>query len=202
MTGHKTEKLKEFESRTLVHMDRLHRFGVHLTGNTVDADDLVQETYLKAFRYWESCDLDTNVQAWLFRILKNTFINQYRKEVRQGVIVEYAEVATSQRGAHPASEGVLQDEPMFSNLLDDDVTGALTDLSDSCRTVLILCDIEGLTYDEVAGFMDCPLGTVRSRLHRARRSLRVRLVDHASGHGHREPERLPMGAMRLAVGAR
>ena len=201
MTGHKSEKLKEFGSRALAHMDRLHRFGVHLTGNTVDADDLVQETYLKAFRYWESCDLDTNVQAWLFRILKNTFINQYRKEVRQGVIVEYAEVTNSQNGAHPASAGESLEDPVFSNLLDDDVTGALAELSDSCRTVLILCDIEGLTYEEIAGFMDCPLGTVRSRLHRARRSLRMRLLDHASGHVSRDSERIPMGEMRLAVGA-
>ena len=201
MTGHKTEKLKEFESRTLAHMDRLHRFGVHLTGNTVDADDLVQETYLKAFRYWETCDPDTNVQAWLFRILKNSFINQYRKEVRQGIIVEYGEVATSQRGAHSGSAGESLDDPVFSNLLDDDVTGALAELSDSCRTVLILCDIEGLTYDEIAGFMDCPLGTVRSRLHRARRSLRLRLADHTYGYGRRESVGVPMDDMRLAVGA-
>lgn len=201
MTGHKTEKLKEFESRTLAHMNRLHRFGVHLTGNTVDADDLVQETYLKAFRYWESCDPASNVQAWLFRILKNTFINQYRKEVRQGVIVEYAEVATSHRGAHPPAAGEVLDDPMFSNLLDDDVTGALADLSDNCRTVLILCDIEGLTYDEIAGFMDCPLGTVRSRLHRARKSLRSRLVSPAAGHRYMESGVVPIGDRRLAVGA-
>ena len=166
----RSAKLRFFESRTLGHMDRLHRFGVHLTGNAVDADDLVQETYLKAFRYWETCDPDTNVQAWLFRILKNSFINQYRKEVREGIIVEYVETATPEHGAHPATAHALQNDPVFSDLLDDDVSVALSGLPDKCRTVLILCDIEGLTYDEIAGFLDCPLGTVRSRLHRARKS--------------------------------
>lgn len=202
MTGHKTKELKEFESRTLGYVDRLHRFGVHLTGNTADADDLVQETYLKAFRYWKTFVPGTNIQAWLFRILKNSFINQYRKDARRGVSVEYAEGDPSHRRGQAASKGDARDGPTFSNLLDDDIAGALSRLSDRSRTVLILYDIEGLTYDEIAGFMMCPLGTVRSRLHRARRSLRLRLVDHASGCGRREAGGIPTSETRLAVGAR
>jgi RNA polymerase sigma-70 factor, ECF subfamily len=195
----RSAKLRFFESRTLGHMGRLHRFGVHLTGNAVDADDLVQETYLKAFRYWESCDPDTNVQAWLFRILKNSFINQYRKEVREGIIVEYAETTTPEHGAHPANAHALRNDPVFSDLLDDDVSVALSGLPDKCRTVLILCDIEGLTYDEIASFLDCPLGTVRSRLHRARKVLRSTLARYASEKGYGIQCARSGGELRRAV---
>jgi RNA polymerase sigma-70 factor (ECF subfamily) len=186
MTGYKSEKQAIFESHTLGHMDRLHRYGVHLTGNVHDADDLVQETYLKAFRFWDSCDPETNIRAWLYRILKNTFINRYRSEQRRGISVEYVDAVDPGRGSHRGEPRPTAQNTAFDTLLDDDVAAALSELPHKFRTVLILSDIEGMTYDEIAGFLDCPLGTVRSRLHRARQVLRQALGSYAADRGYGE----------------
>ena len=190
MTEHKSEKQEVFESHTLAHMDRLHRYGVHLTGNVHDADDLVQETYLKAFRFWDSCDPETNIRAWLYRILKNTFINRYRSQLRKGISVEYVEAVDPRRGSHRGETHPTGQGTAFDTLLDDDVVAALSELPHKFRTVLILSDIEGLSYDEIAGFLDCPLGTVRSRLHRARQVLRQALGSYAADRGYGETARI------------
>ena len=200
MTGATMDKKRVFESRTLGHMGHLRRYGVHLTGNTADADDLVQETYLKAFRHWETCDPETNIRAWLFRILKNSFINMYRKDARKGISLEYVEGVDPHGIGHPGASCSPIQDLVFSHLLDDDVVGALSALPDNCRTVLIMCDIEGMPYDEIAEFLDCPLGTVRSRLHRARKSLRVALARCASGRGYGAANGVAMAAARCAVG--
>jgi RNA polymerase sigma-70 factor (ECF subfamily) len=151
-----------------------------MTNNPADAEDLVQETYMKAWRFWESFESGTNIKAWLFRILKNSYINRYRKEVREPDSVEYDD-AYSMSDATPeanAGRGIA-----FDTMLDDEITSALAALPVEFRTVVILCDIEGLTYEEVAEFMETPLGTVRSRLHRGRKLLRMSLEDYARRRG-------------------
>jgi len=179
-----SEKQRSFEREALPHTDLLYNYALRMTNNPADADDLVQETYLKAYRFWDTYEQGTNIRAWLFRILKNSYINRYRKEVREPDKVEYDDVKSlyTTRGEGTAGRNDLQ-ELMFGNLLDDEITNAIASLPDEFRTVVILCDIETLTYEEVATFMECPLGTVRSRLHRGRKLLRGRLTEYARQRG-------------------
>jgi RNA polymerase sigma-70 factor, ECF subfamily len=185
MNPRKNEKHKEFEREALPHMDLLYNFALRMTNNAADADDLVQETYLKAYRFWESFEQGTNMKAWLFRILKNSYINRYRKEKKEPETVDFNDVQNLYDSARDDSTETndLQ-ERLFGNLLDDDVTRAVASLPDDFRTVVILCDIEGLTYEEIAEFVDCPLGTVRSRLHRGRKMLRSLLMLYAKNRGY------------------
>ena len=179
-----SERQRSFEKEALPHTDLLYNYALRMSNNPSDAADLVQETYLKAYRFWDSYEQGTNIRAWLFRILKNSYINRYRKEVREPDKVEYDDVKSlySTRGEGAADQNDLQ-ESMFGNLLDDEITDAIASLPDEFRTVVILCDIEALTYEEVATFMECPLGTVRSRLHRGRKLLRGRLREYARQRG-------------------
>jgi RNA polymerase sigma-70 factor (ECF subfamily) len=158
-----------------------------MTYNSTDAEDLVQETFLKAFRFWDSYEKGTNIRAWLFRIMKNAYINRYRKEKKEPETVEYDEVENFYNSVREtASESSDLQETLYNNLLEDDVATAIAELPEDFRTVVILCDIEGLTYEEVAEFVDCPIGTVRSRLHRGRKLLRAKLLDYARKRGYVE----------------
>jgi len=179
-----SEKRRSFECEALPHTNLLYNYALRMTNNPADADDLVQETYLKAYRFWDSYEQGTNIRAWLFRILKNSYINRYRKEVREPDTVEYDDVKSLYvvRSEDAADQNDLQ-ESVFGNLLDDEITSAIASLPHEFRTVVILCDIECLTYEEVSAFMECPLGTVRSRLHRGRRLLRALLSDYARQRG-------------------
>jgi len=179
-----SEKRRSFEREALPHTNLLYNYALRMTNNPADADDLVQETYLKAYRFWDSYEQGTNIRAWLFRILKNSYINRYRKEVREPDTVEYDDVKSLYvvRSEDAADQNDLQ-ESVFGNLLDDEITSAIASLPHEFRTVVILCDIECLTYEEVSAFMECPLGTVRSRLHRGRRLLRALLSDYARQRG-------------------
>jgi len=181
----KSEKQLAFEREALPHSDLLYNFALRMTNNAADADDLLQETYLKAFRFWDKYEQGTNIRAWLFRILKNSYINRYRKEAKEPDTVDYDEVKNfySSIRDESADANDLQ-ESVFGNLLDDDVASAVAELPEDFRTVVILCDIEGLTYEEIAEFVDCPLGTVRSRLHRGRKLLRARLLEYAKSRGY------------------
>ena len=179
-----SEKRRSFEREALPHTNLLYNYALRMTNNPADADDLVQETYLKAYRFWDSYEQGTNIRAWLFRILKNSYINRYRKEVREPDTVEYDDVKSLYvlRSEDASDQNDLQ-ESVFGNLLDDEITSAIASLPHEFRTVVILCDIECLTYEEVSAFMECPLGTVRSRLHRGRRLLRALLADYARQRG-------------------
>lgn len=181
----KSDRHREFELEALPHMDLLYNYAVRMTNSPQDADDLVQETYLKAYRFWDSYEQGTNIKAWLFRILKNSYINRYRKETKEPDTVDYDEVKDFYSTARDAStdSNNLQ-ETLFGNLLDDDVTKAIAALPDDFRTVVILSDIEGLSYEEIADFVDCPLGTVRSRLHRGRKLLREQLMQYGKKRGY------------------
>ena len=181
----KSERHKEFEREAIPHMDLLYNYALRMTNNAQDADDLVQETYLKAYRFWDSYEQGTNIKAWLFRILKNSYINRYRKETKEPDTVDYDEVKDFYSTVRDAStEPNDLQRTLFGNLLDDDVTKAIASLPDDFRTVVILCDIEGLSYEEIAEFVDCPLGTVRSRLHRGRKLLREQLMQYAKKRGY------------------
>lgn len=179
------EKHKVFEREALPHMDLLYNFALRMTNNRADADDLLQDTYLKAFRFWDKYEQGTNIRAWLFRIMKNSYINLYRKSSKEPDTVDYDDVKDFYHSIRDdsAESNDLQ-ESVFGNLLDDEVAQAIAELPDDFRTVVILCDIEGLPYEEIAEFVECPLGTVRSRLHRGRKLLRQGLTEYARKRGY------------------
>lgn len=176
-----------FEREFLPQLDALYNFGYHLAYNDADANDLVQETFLKAYRFIDSYQEGTNAKAWLFRILKNAFINQYRKRSRQPQQVDYEDFTHYQEGDDRGFSNVLDlREELFQNMMGDEISHALNSLPVDFRTVVLLCDIEGFTYEEIAKIMDIPIGTVRSRLHRARNMLKDQLRDYAKEHGYKE----------------
>jgi RNA polymerase sigma-70 factor (ECF subfamily) len=177
-------KQKEFEAEALPHMDILYNFALRTAGNAADAQDLLQETYLKAFRFWDKYEKGTNIRAWLFRIMKNSYINRYRKETREPDKVDYDDVENFYDSIRDESKDTSDlQQKMFGGLLGDEVTAALQNLPVDFRTVVILCDIEELTYEEIAEFLDCPIGTVRSRLHRGRKMLQKELLSYARDKG-------------------
>lgn len=176
---------EEFEAIAVPHMDALYNFALRMTSDPENANDLVQETFLRAFRFFDKFERGTNIKAWLFRILKNTFINQYRKQKSEPGKVDYDDVQNFYENIK-ASEVKTNhiEEDAFSKLLDDDLSEAITKLPPDFRTVIILSDIEGFTYEEIADFVDIPVGTVRSRLHRARKMLYSKLYNYAKSKGY------------------
>jgi len=176
-----------FERELMPHLDTLYNFGYHLTYNEEDARDLVQEAYLKAYRFLDSYQEGTNAKAWLFRILKNAFINEYRKKSRQPTRVDYEDFTHYQEGDDRGFSNVVDlRQEIFQGLMGDEVTAALNSLPVDFRTVVLLCDVEGFTYEEISHIVDIPIGTVRSRLHRARNMLKDQLKAYAREHGFQE----------------
>lgn len=175
----------DFEKEAIPHMDSLFNFALRMTGDSDDANDLIQDTYLKAFRFFDKFEKGTNCKAWLFRIMKNTYINNYRKTAKEPIKLDYQDVENYYESVKPSStdDSHLEKE-IYDSLLDDDLSEALSDLPEDFRTVIILSDIEGYTYEEIADFIDCPIGTVRSRLHRARKMLYTKLHDYAQDKGY------------------
>lgn len=185
--GDQKQLYAEFEKEAIPHMDALYNFALRMTGDSDDADDLVQETYLKAFRFFEKFERGSNCKAWLFRIMKNTFINSYRKSSKEPAKIDYEEVENFYENIKPSStDSAHLEKEIYDNLLDDELSNAIASLPEDFRTVIILCDIEGFTYDEIADFVDVPVGTVRSRLHRARKMLFEKLYKYASDKGYIE----------------
>jgi RNA polymerase sigma-70 factor (ECF subfamily) len=174
----------DFEREAVPHMDALYNYALTLTGNRDEASDLLQETYLKAYRFFASFQRGTNCKAWLFQIMKNSFINRYRKQNREpakvsyDTVEEYFDTIRSEEISLNDLEKVL-----FTNHLGDEVNQALQSLPDIFREILLLSDIEEMTYEEIAKVIDCPIGTVRSRLHRARKAMFVALYDYAKQNG-------------------
>lgn len=175
---------KIFEEEFLPQIDALYNFAYHLTYNEEDANDLVQETYLKAYRFIDKYIEGTNAKAWLFKILKNAFINQYRKKSKQPTKVDYEEIVSyHDRDDEGGSYLDLRHE-IFQGMMGDEVTIALNSLPVDFKTVILLCDIEGFTYEEISKIVDIPIGTVRSRLHRARNMLKDKLKNYAEERGY------------------
>ncbi len=179
------QRKADFELEAMPHMKLLHNYAYKMTFNQLDADDLLQETYLRAFRFFHKFEKGTNCKAWLFRIMKNLFINRYRKNQKEPGKVDYGEIENffDIIRSEKIDSSDLQ-QKVFSNLLDDDVTKALNSLQDDFKTVVILCDLEGLSYEEIADFVQCPIGTVRSRLHRGRKMLQEKLYEYAKVRGY------------------
>lgn len=173
-----------FDEEFYPHADALYNFAYNLTYNEEDANDLVQETYMKAFRFIDKYHEGTNAKAWLFKILKNAFINQYRKKSKRPSQVDYEEVINyhDQEDSNYSGHIDLRQE-IYQNMMGDEVTTAVNGLPVDFRAVILLCDIEGFSYEEISKIMDIPIGTVRSRLHRSRNMLKKVLKDYASNYG-------------------
>lgn len=183
LTLTKTQKEQVFNEEFMPHADALYTFAYHLVYDDATAQDLVQDAYMKAYRFIESYEVGTNAKAWLFRILKNGFINEYRKKTRKPDEVDFDDFVTYQE------KGVKEDyqldlrQDIFEEMLGDEVTIALGRLTPNFRTVILLSDIEGFSYEEIADIIEVPIGTVRSRLHRARNMLKQGLKEYADSMG-------------------
>ncbi len=174
-----------FEREMIPHLKSLFHFALRLSGNEDDANDLVQDTYLKAYRFLGSYERGSNAKAWLFRILKNSFINNYRKVSKEPSKIDYEEAENFlNTGKASYSDSIDLREKMFRGLIGDEVSSALNALPVDFRAVIILCDVEEFTYEEIAQIIDIPIGTVRSRLHRARKMLREMLMEYALSMGY------------------
>jgi RNA polymerase sigma factor (sigma-70 family) len=183
------EQQKAFDEELLPLIDAVYNFAYNLTHHDENAQDLVQNTYLKAFRSMKNYAKGTNAKAWLFTILKNTFINEYRKLVRQPRKVDYDEVLNHhQEDDNHSSFSSYVDlrEEMIESMMGDEVTIAISELPDDFRIVILLCDIEECSYEEIAEITQIPIGTVRSRLHRARNMLKEKLRGYAVSLGYEE----------------
>ncbi|MFN8279332.1 MAG: sigma-70 family RNA polymerase sigma factor [Saprospiraceae bacterium] len=165
----------------------MNTFSFHLCYNSEDAEDLVQETYLKAFKFMDKFEEGTNAKAWLFKIMKNAYINDYRKRSKRPAKVDYEEIV----GYHDGDDAQLSSfydlrEDIFDNVMGDEVTAAIEALPEEFRTVIFLCDIEDFTYEEISKILDVPIGTVRSRLFRARNMLKELLKKYALKMGYKD----------------
>ena len=167
------------------HINSMYNFAYRLTLDQDDSKDLVQDTYLKSYRFIDSFQKGTNAKAWLFRILKNSFINDYRKKSKEPSKVDYQEVE-SYYNSEEVDRQITPDLRVeaLKDMIGDEISNALNSLDVDFRTVIILCDLEGFKYDEMAKILDIPIGTVRSRLHRARNLLKEKLSEYAKQMGY------------------
>jgi RNA polymerase sigma-70 factor (ECF subfamily) len=177
-----------FESLITPLLDSLYRTALRMTKNTDDAEDLVQETCLKAYRYFDRFEEGSNLRAWLFKILTNLFINRYRKQAKEPTPVEYNEAEdyflyTQMVKSGAVSEHHGPEKDLFDRLLGSDVSQAIDELPDDFRIVVVMAFIEGLSYEEIATALDVPMGTVKSRLHRGRKMLQKSLYQYARKAG-------------------
>jgi RNA polymerase sigma factor (sigma-70 family) len=179
------EKNTIFDKEFMPHIDSMYNFAFRLTFDEDDSKDLVQDTYMKAFRFINSFEQGTNAKAWLFRILKNSFINEYRKKSKEPAKVDYQDVETYYN-SDDVDYGMTTDLRVdaVKDMLGDEISNALNSLAVDFRTVIILCDLEGFTYEEMSKILDIPIGTVRSRLHRARNLLKEKLRSYAQYMGY------------------
>ncbi len=175
-----------FETEALSYMDQLYAAALRMTRNGADAEDLVQETFAKAFAAEDKFTPGTNLKAWLYRIQTNAFINTYRKKQREPKRTDADNVEDWQlakASTHQSSGLASAEQVALDGIGDADVRQALQELSDDFRMAVYLSDVEGFAYKEIAEIMDTPVGTVMSRLHRGRRMLREKLRDYAAERG-------------------
>ena len=175
-----------FEEAALPFLDALYNTALRMTRNAQDAEDLVQETFLKAYRSFAGFQEGTNLRAWLFRILTNTYINVYRAKQRRPIETDLDDVEDlymyRRIGALQSSARSAEDQ-MFDLFTDDEVKQSLEELPENFRLPVLLADVEGFAYKEIAEMLDIPIGTVMSRLHRGRKAMQKRLFDYAQARG-------------------
>ncbi len=191
---------EDFAQQAMEYMDQLYSTAMRMTRNKADAEDLVQETYLKGYRGFAGFTEGTNLRAWLFRILTNTYINGYRKKQRRPVETDIAEVEDMygyrRLGGEYAAIGQSAEETLMEHLTDSHIRDAIEDLPEQYRMAVLLADVEGFAYKEIAEMLDVPIGTIMSRLHRGRKRLQDQLQEYGRQHGLvddvREPQ--PVGS--------
>src|SRR5262245_504317 len=195
-------KRTEFERQALAHLDALYGAAYRLTRNPRDAEDLVQDSLLRAFRFWDSFQQDSNCKAWLLRIVTNTFINEYQRRKRSREVLD---AATAEQEAtdgvlvqSEANDKLSPEKALLATSVSDDVQRALEQLPDDFRTAVILCDMQGLSYKEIAEIMECPVGTVMSRLFRGRKLLAATLREFAVNEGYVKEDALDLQRYRAA----
>ena len=189
MKGNDTRK--EFEELTMPHVDSLYNMAVRMSTNKEDAEDLVQETYLKAYRFFNTFQKGTNVKAWLFKILRNTFINKYRKAISSPSEVLYEDIElvnsyvsnNNEPDTKESIDTLKSKVESLDDILGDDIKNAIDSLPIEYREAIIYSDIEELTYKEIAEIINVPIGTVKSRINRARSLLRKNLWNYAKERG-------------------
>jgi RNA polymerase sigma-70 factor (ECF subfamily) len=180
------KRTKEFEDLVLEHLDMMYAVALNLVRNPVDAEDLTQNTLVKALRFHHKFKHGTYIKAWLLTILRNTFINEYRKKARNPVFVE---LSGNEPAAETSPDPSIPFEPSKGNredlleLLDEEVRDALISIPEDFRLAVIMADIEDKSYKEISEVMKCPLGTVMSRLYRGRKLLRESLEEYAAARG-------------------
>mgnify|MGYP006292084605 CR=1 FL=1 len=191
--GSDDEKMQQFEDEAMPHLDELYATALRYTKNEKDAEDLVQETFVKAYTNWHRFEQGTNCRAWLFTILTNTFINKYRRKKKEREILNADDLRPIEQFFFNREKTDYYDSPereTMHKIFSTDVREALASLSEEFRAVVMLADLNDFSYKEIAYILDCPVGTVMSRLFRGRKMMRQALVDTAYERGiirDREP---------------
>jgi len=180
------ERTKRFERDALQYMNQLYAAAMRYTKNPEDAQDLVQDTYIKAYNSFHQFEPGTNLKAWLYRVLTTTFINTYRKDQRrpQTSDSELEDWQIAEASSHTSDQGKSTEDVVLENLPDSDIKNALAEIPEEFRMAVYLADLEGFSYKEIAEIVGVPAGTVMSRLHRGRKQLREKLTDYARERGY------------------
>jgi RNA polymerase sigma-70 factor (ECF subfamily) len=181
------QKRHAFEKIAFAHMDALYNTALRMTRNPLDAEDLLQDVYLRAFRFFDKFEEGTNFKAWIFKILTNTYINRYRQKSRQPRQQDFSKVEFTHGDDSKGRDERFEthyDENLYRELFEDEIHDALDRLSYDFRAVVLLCDVEGFSYKEIAAIIGKPIGTVMSRLSRARQQLQAQLAEFARREGY------------------
>ena len=180
------QRRKRFEADALQYMNQLYSAALRYTKNPSDAQDLVQDTYAKAYVSFHQFEPGTNLKAWLYRILTTTFINTYRKDQRRPQLSdqELEDWQIADASSHTSDQGKSAEDVVLENLPDSDIKRALAEIPEEFRIAVYLADVEGFSYKEIAEIVGVPTGTVMSRLHRGRKQLREKLTDYAREFGY------------------
>ena len=188
VTEHSTLGRSGFEEEALPWLDAVYRFSLRLTGNEAEADDLTQETFLRAYRHWSTYTRGTSCRSWLFTICRNAFLRgRERTDRRMESFESELDVAVEAMAGAKVLAEIRNEDPerrFFDSFIDAEVDAAIARLPDEFRQAVVLSDLEGLSYNEVAQVMDVPVGTVKSRLYRGRRLLAAALRDYATEMGY------------------